>query len=811
MNRIMSRLLLCMGLLLAPLALMAANVELSVEDNELAGLLADVPCVTVRPDAALKLSMEKVEALVSVRDSEGASYRAASVEDALNGYLRIKDVCVIKSIAIDGAKRISSDAIRFRIKTAPGDIVRRPSIKKDIEEIYAMGYFESCDASDENGVLTFRVREYPVVIGFEFKGNKAVDEKKMLETLGIKKFDILNTRTLKAGIDRIKGVYREKGFYDVEVSSTTKPTEGGIILAFTVDEKEKLFVRGITFDGNQAVKAGDLKKSIKTRSRRWWNPFDYLSDRGAYTETDIDTDLMRLEQYYGDQGFINAKIGRPIVDIKPGKGIFLTIPVEEGQIYHVGQVDAEGELIVLKSEILQAFGIKTGDVMSKLKIHAGMEKVRDIYMDKGYANVNLQPLTREDGTVIDITLQIKKGDPVYIDEIRIRGNTKTRDKVVRRELKVQEGQLYSSTSLKQSRDKLNRLGYFKQVNINQVPGEENMTSLLVDVEENPTGAFTFGVAYSSLDRMMGTLEISENNLFGTGLRSRASIEYGSRKKTYILDFEEPWLFDYPVTLGARLFNEERTLLYYDREARGGNLRISYPLWRDVRHNITYTYNEVVGLTDIDPTYRYLLSQDDIDGGLTSSITNTLYRDTTNDFYRPTRGNDSAVSIEYAGLGGDYFYTRTTARFAQFFPVYKDKAALMFKVRWGTINGSRGEKVPTTELFSLGGLNSIRGFRSGEVGPRDSFGNTVGGQRMTVFNTELTFPIGNVPGLSGVCFFDAGNAYSKEVDLNNLKKSYGAGIRWVTPMGPLRLEYGKIINPEEWESTGRWDFTIGTFF
>jgi len=811
LNRIMSRLLPFLFLMLAPFSLMAADIEVAVPDKELVDLLSDVPCVTIKPDAGLTLSLEKTEALMTVKDSEGLSYRATSVEEALNGYLRMKDVCVIKSIAIDGTKRITSDAIRFRIKAAPGDILHKLGIKKDIEEIYAMGYFESCDASNEAGVLTFHVREYPVVISFEFKGNKAVDEKKLLETLGIKKFDILNTRTLKAGIDRIKGVYREKGYYDVEVVSTTKPTEGGITLAFDIKENEKLFVRGITFDGNKAVKTSKLKKAIKTSTRRWWNPLDWIQDKGAYTETDIDTDLLRIEQYYGDLGYINAKVGRPIVDIRPGKGIYLTIPIEEGQLYHVGQVDAEGDLIVLKSEILDAFGIKTGDVMSKLKIHTGMEKVRDIYMDKGYANVDINPVTRENGTVIDLTLQIKKGDPVYIDEIRIRGNTKTRDKVIRRELKIQEGQLYSSTALKQSRDKLNRLGYFKEVNINPIPGQDDNTSLLVNVEENPTGAFTFGVAYSSLDRMMGTLEISENNLLGKGLRARASLEYGSRKKTYILDFEEPWLFDYPLTLGARLYNEERTLLYYTREARGGNIRMSYPLFEEVRHNITYTYDEVVGLTDIDPAYRYLLTQDDIDGGLTSSITNTLYRDTTNDFYRPTRGNDSAVSIEYAGLGGDYFYTRTSARWAQFFPVYKDSVALMFKLRWGTINGSRGEKVPTTELFTLGGMNSIRGFRSGEVGPMDSYGNTIGGHRMTVFNTELTFPIGNVPGLSGVCFFDAGNAFTKDVDLNNLKKSYGAGIRWVTPMGPLRLEYGKVINPEEWESNGRWDFTIGTFF
>jgi outer membrane protein insertion porin family len=296
-----------------------------------------------------------------------------------------------------------------------------------------------------------------------------------------------------------------------------------------------------------------------------------------------------------------------------------------------------------------------------------------------------------------------------------------------------------------------------------------------------------------------------------GLKTKVSVEYGKRKKSYILDFEEPWVLDYPISLGARVYNQERVLLYYTKKSRGGVLRVSYPLFEEVRHHIIYTYDDVLGLTDIDPAYTYLLSPLELNGGLTSSITNSLSRDTTNDFYRPTRGSDAVISVEYAGLGGDYHYTRVTARVAQFFPIYKDTVALMLKGRWGTINGSQGEKVPVSELYTLGGMNTIRGFKYGEIGPRDNLGNVVGGKRMAIFNTEITFPIGNVPGLSGLVFLDAGNAYNERIDLSNIKKSYGIGFRWVTPMGPLRLEYGKVINPKDYESSGGWDFTIGTFF
>lgn len=811
MNRIRSRLLLLiLGLLCVPFRLWAADIELSVKDSEMTDLLADVPCVTLKDDAPA-LSLEQADGLVTVHDTTGVSYRAATLAEAVNGYLRTKDVCTIKEIKIEGAKRIASDAIRFRIKTAPGDILHQRAVKRDIEEIYAMGYFEHCDADMDQGVLTFRVREYPVVMAFEVTGNKKIEEKKILEALGIKKFDILNTRTLKTGIDRIKGIYREKGYYDVEVVSSTKEVEGGISLAFAVTENAKLFVKKIAFDGNKHISARKLRGYMKISIRRCYNPLDWIQGKGAYTETDIDTDLLRIEQAYGDLGYAEAKVGRPKVDVRPGKGIYITIPIEEGPLYHIGQVDVAGDIIVPKRDLLEAFGVKTGDVMSKIKIHAGMEQVRDIYMDQGFANCDLQPLTKATGQTVNITLQIRKQKPVHIDQIQIRGNVKTRDKIIRRELKLQEGDLFSSSALKTSRGKLNRLGYFKQVNLDLSPAEDDTASLLVDVEENPTGAFTFGIAYSSIDRVMGTLEVSENNLLGLGLKSKVSMEYGANKKTYILDFEEPWVLDSPVSLGLRLYNQEREDLYYTRKSRGGNLRASYPLFEEVRHNITYIYDDVMGLEDIDSTYRYLLTALEVEGGLTSSITNTIYRDTTNDFYRPTSGNDSSFSVEYAGIGGDYHYTRATARSAQFFPLYKDILALMLKVRWGTINGGNGERVPVSELFTLGGMNTIRGFKYGEIGPRDSYGNVVGGSRMAIFNTELTFPIGNVPGLSGLCFYDAGNTYTKRIDLTNVKQAYGAGFRWVTPMGPLRLEYGKVINPEEWESNGRWDFTIGTFF
>lgn len=810
MNRIPCRIIALLAVILSlPSFISAADLVMTAGSEKIAEYVSDVPCVSLEEGAPVEVFLEESDNVFRVYDASGISYSASSLQEATDGYLRMKNTCVIQEIEVKGHIRISPEAIRFRIKNAPGNILHRQAVRKDIEEIYSMGYFETVDAGFENGVLTFTVKEYPVIVSIEVEGNDEIKDEDILEAIGMKRFDILNTRILKTSIDRIIGLYREKGYYNVDVDSATKATEGGIVLTFSVEENNKLYIKKVSFDGNENASDRQLRGVMETKNR--W-VLGLLGHSGSFLEESLDTDLLRIEQFYGDQGYIKARAGRPQVEIREDKGIYVTIPIDEGPLFYFGQIDVAGDLIKTKEETMEVLQIKSGDKMRKSLIQQSVEKLRSIYMDQGFAYVQVKPDMNEGtGNTVDMTFMIRKGEPVHIDTIHIRGNTKTRDKVIRRELKVNEGDLFSSTDIQKSKDSLGRLGYFTNVNIESIPKDDDTLSMLVDVEETTTGAFSFGLAYSSVDKLLGTLQLSENNLMGLGLKSKFNVEYGGRKQSYSVDLEEPWLFDYPISLGTRLFNTEREYTYYTKEYRGGNVRLSYPLLEEVRHSIVYAYTDVVGLTEIDPVYLDVLSQEEIDGYAISSVTNTLYRDTTNDYFRPTRGSDAAFSVEYAGLGGDYHFTRATARYAQFFPLYKDKLALMFKFRWGTINPAQGDDLPEDELFTLGGLNSIRGFKYGEIGPRDSAGNVVGGQRMFVFNTEITFPFWEVPGLYGVLFFDQGNAYDSRIDLTNLKRSYGAGIRWVTPMGPLRLEYGKVIDPEDYESDSRWDFSIGTFF
>ncbi|MCK9263194.1 MAG: outer membrane protein assembly factor BamA, partial [Deltaproteobacteria bacterium] len=502
MNRIPCRILALLAVTLTlPIVGAAADLVLTTGSEEIVGYVADVPCVSLRQGAPVEVLMEESDGVFRVYDASGTTYSASSLEDAVDGYLRNKGACVIQEIEVKGHSRISPEAIRFRLKNAPGDILHRQAVRKDIEEIYSMGYFETVDADFEEGSLVFTVKEYPVITSIEVEGNDEIDDEEIIESIGMKRFDILNTRTLKTSVDRIISLYREKGYYNVEVSSSTEITEGGIVLTFTVDENNKLYIKKVSFDGNENISDRKLRGVMETKNRWILGLFGHS---GSYLEESLDTDLLRIEQYYGDQGYIKARAGRPQAEVREDKGIYITIPIREGPLFYFGDIEVTGDLIKPREELMKALNIKTGEKMRKSLIQQSVENLRNIYMDQGFAYVQVKPDMEETaGNKVNLSFRVRKGEPVSIDTIHIRGNTKTRDKVVRRELKLNEGDIFSSSNIQKSRDNLGRLGYFTNINIESIPKDDDTLSLLVDVEETTTGAFSFGVAYSSVDKLLG--------------------------------------------------------------------------------------------------------------------------------------------------------------------------------------------------------------------------------------------------------------------------------------------------------------------
>jgi outer membrane protein insertion porin family len=454
-----------------------------------------------------------------------------------------------------------------------------------------------------------------------------------------------------------------------------------------------------------------------------------------------------------------------------------------------------------------------GEIFNREHVRDALSRLTDLYADQGYAFVDVNPITiaHKDQPLVDLTFEIRKGSKVYFERINILGNTKTRDRVIRRDLGMVEGELYSLTAMKRTRDQLNALGYFKEVNVNTQKGSADDKMVVnVKVEEGPTGSFSAGVGYSSIDKLVALLSVSQNNLFGWGHRVVAQTQLGAISRYFNLSYIEPRLFDTQVLAGADAFNTYRDYDDYSVKRTGGLVRIGVPLFEAVRATLHYKY-EVVDVYNILEGSSIIIT--DQEGESTTSSVGLLFRrDNRNHRFDPTAGSDNYFSVEYAGgvLGGTNEFTKYVANSAWFYtPFY----SLTFSAR-GQIGYITGDPIPLYERFRLGGIYTVRGFETWSIGPKDpATGEVIGGDKMLLFNVEMIFPISKEINLKGLIFFDAGNAWDvgEPYMLDDLRMSVGGGIRWMSPVGPLRLEWGYNLDPREGEKSSAWDFTIGGFF
>lgn len=417
-------------------------------------------------------------------------------------------------------------------------------------------------------------------------------------------------------------------------------------------------------------------------------------------------------------------------------------------------------------------------------------------------------MSRNEKQRIDVTYDIDKGDLVYISRIYITGNTSTRDKVIRRELAAVEGDLYDSSKVKMSYMRLNRLRYFEEVNFQTEKGtDEGLMNINVHVREKATGMFSVGAGYSAIDKMVLTAQVSEQNLFGRGQTLGLSAYFGSSKTSYKLSFVEPWLFDMPLWSKFELWDMERDYDAYDVHTQGLGATLGYPLFEYVTGYVGYSLT-IDDISNVESNASSYL-QDQAGETMSSGVTLSLSRNTTDDRMFPSRGSSNSVSTEVVGtiFQGDASFAKYIADSRWFFPMPLD-TVFGIHGKIGYIQGLEGKDTPVFERFYLGGINSLRGLR--EIGPVGPKGYCVGGDTMLNFNAEVVFPLIKDAGLRGVIFFDTGNAWSSGYHLDDMRKTAGVGVRWYSPIGPLRLEWGYVLDKKEDESPSRWEFTIGMF-
>jgi outer membrane protein insertion porin family len=835
------------GVAQAPAPAGQAAADKAAADQALAAYKAIADKAAADKAAAEKAAAEKAAAEKAVGAKAPADKAAADKTDAKKVTTEqpaadktpvdLSGEHKIAAVNVKGNHRIETSAILQVVRIKPGDLLDQALVDTDLRAIYKLGHFRDVKAEVEKAdggiVLSYLVQEKPVVREIKIEGAKEISADKVRDAMEIKANTIYSSKDLQKSIKKIKKLYADDGYYLAEVeANTVTRSDTELNLVIKINEGKKVLIQTISFEGNHAFTDRKLRKTMET-SQAWM--FSWLTGAGTYKEEVLKNDTALLTELYMNNGYVNVKIGEPKVELLPDKsGLKVNIGISEGEQYRFGTIGFSGELMESADVLKKKLTIKSGELFNRAALRTDVFALTDLYADKGYAFANAAPQTKITPAThtLDVTFEMEKGELVHIDRINIAGNTKTRDKVVRRELRLEEGELYSSTALKRSKQNLMNTGFFEEANLVTAKGSSaDKLDLNVDVKEKPTGTFSVGAGYSSLDGIIGQGSIQQANFLGLGLKGTAAASFGSKSQTYNLGLTDPYFMDTKWTVGADIYRTERQYLDYTRRATGGDIKAGYALSDTLNTFWLYKYEEKQIFDEsaalISNIHAGLILAPD-PSSTTSAISASLTSNTTDYRIDPSSGMIDTISIEFAGLGGTNRYLRYITEHTLFYPVGFGTVASL-RGTFGYIQ-KIGKDIPLDEKFYLGGISSLRGYTGRTVcpvlptphtaqdfrgvgTPTDNF-VYLGGEMEAVANLEYTFPLLKDAGLKGVVFFDAGNsADTFNSTFSNVLTSYGAGIRWFSPIGPLRLEYGIPLNPRAGidKSTGRLEFSIGSIF
>jgi outer membrane protein insertion porin family len=726
----------------------------------------------------------------------------------------------VAEVKIEGNQRIESEAIKAVIKSKAGGPYSPIKLDQDLRAIWKMGYFDDVRIKTSDGpagegkIVTVMVKEKPMIREVQINGASAVDQKDIRDQIGVKPFSVYKPAALKEAEAKIVRLYHDKGYFDAKVTSSVIDLPSGDKgVKFDIVEGNKVFIKAIKFRGNKSFDADDLRDQMTTQEEGW---FTWLTDANVLDRTKLEQDREKLTDFYYNNGYMTARVGEAEITRETG-GLVVTYDISEGPRFKVASISASGEMVIPQKKLMEQMQLKAGEWFNREKLRMDLRMMHDTYADRGYAYVEVRPQLKEDKekNQVAINYNITKGQKVYFERIIITGNTHTRDNVIRRELGVAEGDLFSSRALRNGNIRLHRLNFFEDVHLSTEKGATpEQMNLKINVKEKRTGSFSIGAGYSTVDNLMLMGSISEANLFGRGQRLELRGTLGGSSTRYTLSFTEPWLFDKPISAGADIYDWFREYTNYDKQASGVRLRLGWPTpWDYTRLYTYYTFEQATVDNVSDNAARII--RDQRGDHTTSAVRTILRRDSRNHNFNPTAGSDNSLSLEYAGspIGGTNAFVKAIADSGWYFQVWW-RHVIVVHGRAGWITGHSGGDLPIYERFFLGGINTLRGFDFNDVGPKDpETGDVIGGELMAQANLEYRFPIVEKAGLLGLVFYDTGNSWLKDegYDLGNLRKSAGVGIRWLSPMGPLRLEYGWVLDPQPGETTSNWEFTIGSLF
>ncbi len=740
------------------------------------------------------------------------------------------DAKIIREVRFTGLLRTDRDTVLRRVKSGVLSELDPARVSRDIKALYKTGAFETIQARaipEEDGViLVFEVKEYPAVAVVRTEGNKKIDNDKLKEKIVVRESTILDMRKVERSVEAIKAHYVEEGYYLAEVSYRLDPKPDNVVdVVFVIREHSKVKVRSIEFLGNHNIPDQDLKKFMQTQEG---DLLSIVSSKGLFAKENLEMDVRRLEFFYNTKGYAEVKIEEPVVMLsRDRKHIAIAITIHEGPQYKVGKVDIGGDIIFPKEDLMKKLALKEGDIFNAENVQKDAMGLLTKYKDEGYAFCNVGNTTNMDqkNLILDFTYIIQKGVKARITRIDITGNEGTRDWTIRRELRVYEGDMFNETQMKRSEARIRRLGFFEEVEIVPRQGDgPDQVILTVRVKERQTGAFSIGAGFSSVENFLFQAQISKQNFLGRGQSLRLEASLSSIRKYFVFSFEDPNFFDSEWTFGFSAYNRDYINYTYDENSTGMSLTIGRR-FADY-FSVAATYN--LEMVDVkaggqEDFFDVPVANMNLNG-LTSSITLTAAFDNRDDRMFPTKGNVTSLSMEWAGseIGSSFDYLRFRASTKQYFPLFLG-AVGKIALRYGYIFNPKGGPVPIFQRFQCGGIFTIRGYEQASLGPsipvgasRDPASSlsyfTIGGNKELIVNFEVEFPILKAMGIKGVVFFDAGNAFDDTEWPNplNFQLAAGLGIRWWSPIGPLRFEWGFPINPREGDPPVVFEFNIGAF-
>ncbi len=747
---------------------------------------------------------------------------------------------VVKDIRVEGIQRTEAGTVFSYLPVKVGEVMTEEKTTAAVKALYATGFFKDVRLEARDGVLIVTVEERPSIATITLTGIKefsADDLKSGLKQTGLAEGRVLDRALLDKAEQEMQRQYFNRGKYAVEIKSTLTPLERNrVAVQFDVVEGESARIRQINIVGNKAFKEKELLKELTSTTPGW---LTWYTKNDQYSKSRLAGDIEALRSFYLNRGYLEFNVDSTQVSISPDKqGIYITLNVTEGPQYRVSGVKLAGQMLVPEAELKKLITVQPGEVFARDRLTESTKKISERLGNEGYAfaNVNAVPeLDKEKGSVA-FTLFVDPGRRVYVNRINVAGNTRTRDEVVRREIRQMEGGYYDAEKINRSRDRLNRLGFFNEVNIEtpSVSGTTDQVDVNVSVTEKSTGNIMLGAGFSSSEGLVLSGSVSQANVFGTGNRVTAQLNSGSVNTVYSLSFTNPYYTIDGISLGYDIYRRDVDATQidgvgdYQTSTYGLGARFGLPINERDFISFGLTYEQTSLTLGTDPSTRY---QDFVDvfgsDNDTLRLDTAWARDTRNSYLFPSRGLYQRVGAEIGTPLGSLQYYKLSLQHQQYFDLGRS-FVLMLNGELGLGGGLSGKPLPFFKNFYAGGTGSVRGFSNGTLGPKDAAGDALGGDTRVIGNAELFFPL---PGLKDnqslrmSAFVDAGAAFGpsdgdvanpyrglyEKFAFDDLRYSAGLAVLWVSPMGPLKFSVAQPISKKSGDETEVFQFTLGNVF